>query len=448
MHSARNSDSRIRRSAFLFFSLCHLETSCDTEATVSTIPPDHLIQLQHLKAKTNLFSFSFLSVFSFSPFQNMYSQFHRHDHSSYAPLVTTAPAYTTDNFGSLDQAFLDMMITDYTLPTQDLFGNEIEYTSPATPGSDCYLINSSNSKDNVFGEVSTGPWLSDYTSPLQHHPTTTLYDSPPLSSFSRDSSTNDAFMKGSVPASVSHVHPLQVLSPLACDSLLTSAAMNNNSNSSGGGGGNSSSSSSSSIINSPQHVMTDDMMFGIDMPSTVVTPSGSNDSSITSTSPTPHNSHNDDNDDEEEHVDEPTILPMPKEEPSEEEEEEAEEEDDHDSDPDWSMTSTRRTSNHHRQPSSSNRRRRQHVRRTTKKKKKASAMAPLAGSDGIIRCTNCETTNTPLWRRNPEGEPLCNACGLFFKLHGIVRPLSLKTDVIKKRNRSGHSVHKRSPKRR
>jgi GATA-binding protein, other eukaryote len=50
-------------------------------------------------------------------------------------------------------------------------------------------------------------------------------------------------------------------------------------------------------------------------------------------------------------------------------------------------------------------------------------------------CTNCFTRTTPLWRRNPEGQPLCNACGLFLKLHGVVRPLSLKTDVIKKRNR-------------
>ncbi|KAK0655978.1 hypothetical protein B0T16DRAFT_424652 [Cercophora newfieldiana] len=56
-------------------------------------------------------------------------------------------------------------------------------------------------------------------------------------------------------------------------------------------------------------------------------------------------------------------------------------------------------------------------------------------------CTNCFTQTTPLWRRNPEGQPLCNACGLFLKLHGVVRPLSLKTDVIKKRNRgSGASM--------
>jgi len=56
-------------------------------------------------------------------------------------------------------------------------------------------------------------------------------------------------------------------------------------------------------------------------------------------------------------------------------------------------------------------------------------------------CTNCFTQTTPLWRRNPEGHPLCNACGLFLKLHGVVRPLSLKTDVIKKRNRgSGNQL--------
>jgi len=61
------------------------------------------------------------------------------------------------------------------------------------------------------------------------------------------------------------------------------------------------------------------------------------------------------------------------------------------------------------------------------------------GEDGETTptiCTNCQTTNTPLWRRDPDGQPLCNACGLFYKLHGVVRPLSLKTDVIKKRNRA------------
>lgn len=49
-------------------------------------------------------------------------------------------------------------------------------------------------------------------------------------------------------------------------------------------------------------------------------------------------------------------------------------------------------------------------------------------------CSNCGTLKTPLWRKDPEGNTLCNACGLFLKLHGTTRPLSLKTDVIRKRS--------------
>ncbi|KEZ41256.1 hypothetical protein SAPIO_CDS7346 [Scedosporium apiospermum] len=50
-------------------------------------------------------------------------------------------------------------------------------------------------------------------------------------------------------------------------------------------------------------------------------------------------------------------------------------------------------------------------------------------------CHNCSTSTTPLWRRDEFGAVLCNACGLFLKLHNRPRPISLKTDVIKSRNR-------------
>ena len=47
-----------------------------------------------------------------------------------------------------------------------------------------------------------------------------------------------------------------------------------------------------------------------------------------------------------------------------------------------------------------------------------------------LRCANCATTTTSLWRRNNQGETVCNACGLYFKLHGVNRPLAMKKDNI------------------
>lgn len=38
-------------------------------------------------------------------------------------------------------------------------------------------------------------------------------------------------------------------------------------------------------------------------------------------------------------------------------------------------------------------------------------------------CGHCKMTRSPLWRRGQFGETLCNACGLYWKHHGVYRPL-------------------------
>ncbi|KAJ7499119.1 hypothetical protein FB451DRAFT_1204305 [Mycena latifolia] len=55
--------------------------------------------------------------------------------------------------------------------------------------------------------------------------------------------------------------------------------------------------------------------------------------------------------------------------------------------------------------------------------------------DVMAQCYNCHTTATPLWRKDDEGKTVCNACGLYYKLHGSAHPISMKSDVIRKRSR-------------
>ncbi|KAI9268561.1 hypothetical protein EDC94DRAFT_600568 [Helicostylum pulchrum] len=57
------------------------------------------------------------------------------------------------------------------------------------------------------------------------------------------------------------------------------------------------------------------------------------------------------------------------------------------------------------------------------------------------RCYNCDTSTTPLWRRDDEGNNICNACGLYYKLHSVHRPLSMKRTIIHRRKRV-HMVRK------
>ena len=50
-------------------------------------------------------------------------------------------------------------------------------------------------------------------------------------------------------------------------------------------------------------------------------------------------------------------------------------------------------------------------------------------------CANCRTSKTSLWRRNKDGSPVCNACGLYYKLHGCNRPITMRKDKVQPRKR-------------
>ncbi|XP_032071313.1 transcription factor GATA-4 isoform X2 [Thamnophis elegans] len=59
-----------------------------------------------------------------------------------------------------------------------------------------------------------------------------------------------------------------------------------------------------------------------------------------------------------------------------------------------------------------------------------------------LSCANCHTSTTTLWRRNAEGEPVCNACGLYMKLHGVPRPLAMRKEGIQTRKRKPKNLSK------
>ncbi|TMS37870.1 hypothetical protein L596_004713 [Steinernema carpocapsae] len=51
------------------------------------------------------------------------------------------------------------------------------------------------------------------------------------------------------------------------------------------------------------------------------------------------------------------------------------------------------------------------------------------------RCSNCMTTKTTAWRRDSHGKLVCNACGLYFRLHRTNRPVHMRKDFIQQRFR-------------
>ncbi|KAH9283408.1 Erythroid transcription factor [Echinococcus granulosus] len=67
-------------------------------------------------------------------------------------------------------------------------------------------------------------------------------------------------------------------------------------------------------------------------------------------------------------------------------------------------------------------------------------LAHPSSRSGTI-CSNCKTSQTSLWRRAPEGDVVCNACGLYRKMHGRQRPLTMRRDLIQTRKRRCAKKH-------
>ncbi|ORY04203.1 glucocorticoid receptor-like (DNA-binding domain) [Basidiobolus meristosporus CBS 931.73] len=57
------------------------------------------------------------------------------------------------------------------------------------------------------------------------------------------------------------------------------------------------------------------------------------------------------------------------------------------------------------------------------------------GEEAVIECVNCHQTKTPLWRKNDKGQPICNACGLYSRLHHKDRPVTMRKSKIQRRRR-------------
>ncbi|KAF8169481.1 hypothetical protein K438DRAFT_1983307 [Mycena galopus ATCC 62051] len=59
---------------------------------------------------------------------------------------------------------------------------------------------------------------------------------------------------------------------------------------------------------------------------------------------------------------------------------------------------------------------------------------PPIRADGP-QCSECGTRKTSVWRRNKDGEQVCNACGVYYRVNGRPRPLTMPQSKVKPRGK-------------
>jgi hypothetical protein len=66
----------------------------------------------------------------------------------------------------------------------------------------------------------------------------------------------------------------------------------------------------------------------------------------------------------------------------------------------------------------------------------ATATAIIFSITPLPSCANCFITTTSTWRKDSLGYPVCNACGLYFRVHQKKRPAEWAREGVMKRKRN------------
>ncbi|KAJ3353215.1 putative electron transfer flavoprotein subunit [Entophlyctis luteolus] len=58
-------------------------------------------------------------------------------------------------------------------------------------------------------------------------------------------------------------------------------------------------------------------------------------------------------------------------------------------------------------------------------------------ASGKHTCKNCRTNCTPMWRRDLDGGRVCNACGVYYRMHGVHRVVTVANTMVVRRQSKG-----------